>query len=186
MIGVFYFTNIIYSALSIAISVLILNIHCKAKKKTAPAPKWLKKILFIKDSSNLLSSDNYDHLNNLDSSEDSINSILIDNDKAKNKSQQEIKQHSSLSKNPRLISKINNRFQKLIRDLEICQSNLELEDELNDEWKKVAARVDHLFFILSISYTILTPTVLVLMKLKFDYEEAANAKSCGCSTSFSS
>jgi hypothetical protein len=184
MIGVFYFTNIIYTAFSIAISVLILNIHCKAKKKTAPAPKWLKKILFIRDT-NIGSLNMYDYLSESDSSQDSISTKLIDSDKTINEVKNELK-FSSLRKDPQLLSKISNRFQKLIRDLEVCQSNLELEDQLNDEWKKVAARVDHLFVILSLITLILTPTILIFMKLKFDYEQASNAKSCGCSNGFSS
>ena len=182
IIATYYFFNIGFVSISVACSVCVLNFHFRGSRKSK-VPKWLKKILFIKENRSIKILNNIGNIKltglnkkrKTSTASSSIQTKLVDEC---NKYQSDLhppvlvlsSSKENLSKNYDLkamenlnskdtLEKILLTIRESLFALKMTTSYVITDNTIND-WKLVAIRVDHILFVISCIIIFGTPWYL--------------------------
>jgi hypothetical protein len=167
-------TNCFYVAISIATSVIVLKVHYKGQETCQPVPIWVTKLLFLRTERSDRSKRAFADLIKLDS-------FGRDTFGAREKpTTSPIK--NKINVKQLYLKQLNDKFERLVDELEECQSEIEIMEHLADEWKLVARRIDRIFLVLSLITTFSLPIILwTQFRFEITYTNYMTTKSCACS-----
>jgi len=180
VIGLYYTFNIIFVALSLTASILILNINDNSQKKIQ-VPSWLKCVLFLKSKNN----------NKLYKLKVNSNNVMKKNSNICNKNQTtDLETTSSITCKKSACSCLNKLDKHLIAIYRLLKTSLkkvEIENITNEnnqecanDWLQIARRLECLFFIVSFITIIITPVYLFGQYFTRDFTKKTLTQNCGC------
>jgi hypothetical protein len=183
IIGVYYTFNIIFVALLIAGSILIININ-SASQKRKQVPNWLKSVLFISKPKK------FEIKTNTLSRKDMYATTTLKRSMSINHNNTEptvgestmIKKLncSCLFKLERHLIAIYRLLNTNLKKAEIIKNQTEYEKEIWNDWLLVAKRIEFLFFLISFIIVLITPLYLFGHYYFRDLTKNTLNSICGC------
>jgi hypothetical protein len=177
VIGLYYTFNIIFVALSLTASILILNINDNSQKKIQ-VPNWLKCVLFLKSKNNKF----YKLKVNNNVMKKNSNTCKNQNDLETTSSSIACKKSacSCLNKLDKHLIAIYRLLKTNLKKVEIEKITNENNQECVNDWLQIARRLECLFFFVSFVTIIITPVYLFGQYFTRDFTKKTLTQNCGC------
>jgi hypothetical protein len=183
VIAIYYTFNILIVALSLSVSVFILNLHFRGHKKNR-IPEWTKRLFRLKNDHYLKQRSNstivvLNKLNKkLDSTEISTKSNI-------SSTSCKLGEEATYTKEAKILRKLFKIVKLLVVKFEQDKLRETHQENINIEWKELARRIEFIFLAFSLILIILTPIFLFGKFIQRDFITHEHLKKpCGCVNSF--
>jgi hypothetical protein len=174
IIATYYYFNIGFVSISVGFSVCVLNFHFRGPRKSK-VPKWLKKILFIEENKSIkilnktmnlvdfndrkspIKTKLIDECNIIESDSPSLIALASLKDDISDK--YDLRELDKVTSKDHILEKILSTIKESLDALQTTASFV-ITDNILNEWKLVAIRIDHILFTISCFITFFTPLFL--------------------------
>jgi len=186
VIAIYYTFNILIVALSLTVSVFVLNLHFRGHKKNK-LPLWIKRLFKIKNDHYLKqrSDSTLFVLNKLNKKLDSTEFEISTKSNVSSTSTCKLGEEATHTKEAKILRKLFKMIKLLVVKFEKDKLRETHQENINIEWKELARRIEFIFLAVSLFLIILTPIFLFGKFIQRDFITHEHLKKpCGCVDSF--